>query len=216
MRGAAADETQEAQRASQLPLTKCAFDDPATRTAWTKTRRKVRARLTLWAVFWVGSFVALSVLDGFGVIGLSDVRFKGRRGGSGGNLLGMVGAVVFLVYLCQLYLYVVSLRSLKRMRRVLERHPWRIVSAVRRQPRVTDPSGVPVRLRIGVEGARNEWSDLMSASGVLRKRRWPEAMEHGVWHAGDDWGPGVLALPGGENLMEVRKRQAADTARARA
>ncbi|MCX5530889.1 hypothetical protein OG785_09995 [Streptomyces sp. NBC_00006] len=214
MHGAAADETQEAQLAPQLPLTKCAFDDPGTRTAWTKSRRKVRVRLTLWTVFWVGSFVALSLLDGFGVIGLSDVRFKGRRGGSGGNLLGMVGAVVFLVYLCQLYLYVVSLRSLKRMRRVLERHPWRIVSAVRKQHQVTDPSGVPVRLRIGAEGARNEWSHLMSASGVPRKRRWPEAMEHGAWHAGDNWGPGVLALPGGEDLMEVRKRQAARTARA--
>jgi hypothetical protein len=110
----------------------------------------------------------------------------------------------------------VSLRSLKRMRRVLEQRPWQIVSAVRRQPQVTDPSGVPVRLRIGAEGARDEWSDLMSVGGVPRKRRWTEAVEHGAWHAGDNWGPGVLALPGGGNLMGVRKRPAVGTARARA
>ncbi|MEB8342681.1 hypothetical protein [Streptomyces endophyticus] len=214
MHGAAADGTQTAQLAAQLPLAKCAFDDPATRDAWTRTRRTVRVRLTLWTVFWVGSFIVLSLLDGFGVIGLSDVHFKARWGGDGGTLLGLVGAVPFLVYLCQLYLYVVSLRSLKRIRRVLERRPWRLVSAVRKQHQVTDPSGVPVRLRIGAEGARNEWSHVMSASGVPRKRRWPEAMEHGAWHAGDNWGPGVLALPGGENLMEVRKRHVAGAARA--
>ncbi|MFJ9178758.1 hypothetical protein [Streptomyces sp. NPDC102360] len=214
MRGAATDETQQAQLAAQPPLSKYAFDDPDTRSAWTRTRRKVRVRLTLWTAFWSGSFIVLSLLDGFGVISLSEVRFEARWGGDGGTLLGLVGAVPFLVYLCQLYLYVLSLRSLKRIRRVLERRPWRLVSAVRKQHQVTDASGVPVRLRIGAEGARNEWSHLMSASGVPRKRRWPEAMENGAWHAGDSWGPGVLALPDGENLMEVRKGQATRAARA--
>ncbi|MFF3496763.1 hypothetical protein ACFYWS_36110 [Streptomyces sp. NPDC002795] len=73
----------------QLPLADGAFEDPATRATWTRTRRKVRVRLTLWTVFWVGSFIAVSLLDEFR------------------NLLGPVGAVVFLVYLvylCQLYL----------------------------------------------------------------------------------------------------------------
>ncbi|TSB26634.1 hypothetical protein FNJ62_11095, partial [Streptomyces benahoarensis] len=54
-----------------------AFEDAGTRSAWSAERRRVRIRLTCWTVGWVVFFIALSVLDGEGVISLSEVKWSG-------------------------------------------------------------------------------------------------------------------------------------------
>ncbi|WP_405744547.1 hypothetical protein OG422_21630 [Streptomyces sp. NBC_01525] len=162
----------------------------------------MRILLTCWTVGWVVFFIALTLLDGFGVISLSDVKWSGRRGRGGGNLIGAIGAITLLVYICFLYYYVISLRALKRIRRLLEAHPWRPVAAVRRIPRNKD-IGVPVRLRLG---DADEWTRDMSTRGTRPRRQWPKALEQGAWHAGNLEGAGVLALPGGGRPMEIKPR----------
>ncbi|MFF9477417.1 hypothetical protein [Streptomyces sp. NPDC014733] len=189
-----------------------AFEDAGTRSAWAAERRRVRIHLACWAVGWVVFFLVLAVLDGSGVIALSDVKWSGRRGRGGGNLLGAVGAVTFLVccgFACR---YVIPLQALKRIRRVLEAHPWRPVPAVQRLPRKKDV-GVPVRLLL-TEGG--EWTREMSTRGARPRRQWPEALEQGAWHAGDPQGTGVLALPGGGRPMEIGVRGGVITYAARA
>lgn len=184
-----------------VPAT-AAFEDAGTRSAWAAERRRVRIRLMLWTVLWTGGVLALSVLDGFGVISLSDVKWSGRRGRGAGNLLGAIGGMSLLGYFAVLCYHVMLLRALKRIRRILEAHPWRPVSAVRRLPRNKD-AGVPVRLRLEDGG---EWTRDMSTRGTRPRRQWPEALERGAWHAGDLQRTGVLALPGGGRPMEISVR----------
>ncbi|MFD9814383.1 hypothetical protein [Streptomyces sp. NPDC059080] len=179
-----------------------AFEDAGTRSAWAAERRRVRLLLTGWTVLYVGAFIALTLLDEFGVIALSDVKWSGRRGRGAGDLLGLVGGLILLVYFFVLCYYVIFLRALKRIRRLLEAHPWRPVAEVRQIPRNKD-IGVPVRLRLG---DADEWTRDMSTRGTRPRRQWPEALEQGAWHAGDLEGPGVLALPGGGRPMEIKPR----------
>ncbi|GAA3180432.1 hypothetical protein GCM10017688_36850 [Streptomyces ramulosus] len=179
-----------------------AFEDAGTRSAWVAERRRVRICLALWTVLWLGGLIALSVLDGYGVIGLSDVKWSGRRGRGAGNLLGFIGGMSLLGYFFVICYHVMLLRFLKRIRRVLEAHPWRPVSAVQRLPRKKDV-GVPVRLRMEDGG---EWTRDLSTRGARPRRQWPEALEQGAWHAGDLERTGVLALPGGGRPMEISVR----------
>ena len=189
----------------QLPLQKAAFDDPGTRAAWTRLRRRARTRLILCTVVWVAVFVAISVLDGFGVIALSEVGGTSRTGGRS-DLLGGVLTLTLIVYILVLSLCLRSLRCLKRIRAVLERHPWQTGPSVHRQPGIKDANGVAVRLRFANEPVKGR-DDLMSAQAPLFRRRWPEAMERGAWYAGDINGQGVLAVPGGDSLMEIKPRR---------
>ncbi|MGP2441807.1 hypothetical protein [Streptomyces sp. JW3] len=98
--------------------------------------------------------------------------------------------------------------SLKRIRRVLEQHPWESIPAAHRATGVKEVMGVPVRLRY-LEG--EELTGLLSARKPTRRRYWPEALESGPWYAGEvrleaDHGVrgfGVLAVPGEDELLEV-------------
>lgn len=125
------------------------------------------------------------------------------------------GAIVLVsfAYLLLLYLRRDVMASLKRIRRVLEQHPWQFIPAAHRPDGVKDVMGVPVQLRYR-EG--EELTGLMSARNPLRRRHWPEQLEHGAWYAGEVWreggartrGFGVLSLPGGGELMEVSRETA--------
>ncbi|MBA4864444.1 hypothetical protein H1V43_24440 [Streptomyces sp. PSKA54] len=192
MRGAPAE-----GRESRVPLGKVSFDHPGTRNAWVKARRRVIARLTLWTILWVTSSLAPSLLQEFDVISMSDTVE---------GVLGLIVSLTFFAYLVILYLDVSALRSIKRIRRILEAAPWRPIPAARKHPLLKDASGVPVQLQLGAAGETDELSGVMSARGSVRRRRWPEAMEQGAWYAGDVEGHGVLALPGGTQLMEVQPR----------
>lgn len=182
-------------------MDKAAFDHPGTRTAWAKARRAMITRLSVATFLFVATFIALSVLQGFGIITLSGSEKKD------GGLLGLILTLLLFVYVTFLYLYVSALRSVKRIRRVLEAHPWRPIPGAHRQHLLQDSSGVPIRLRLSAEAEAAQSDGFMSASGAVHRRRWPEAMAYGAWYAGDVEGHGVLALPGGTDLMEVKPRR---------
>ncbi|MGW6907667.1 hypothetical protein [Streptomyces sp. NPDC054940] len=145
--------------------------------------------------------MTLSVLQGFGIITLPGSENKD------GGVLGLILTLLLFAYVVFLYLYVSSLRSLRRIRRVLEAHPWRPIPGARRQPLLKDAIGVPIRLQQNAVTEAAQSDGFMSARGTVHPRRWPEAMEYGAWHAGDIQGHGVLALPGGTDLMEVEPRR---------
>ncbi|WP_345617612.1 hypothetical protein [Streptomyces ziwulingensis] len=113
-------------------------------------------------------------------------------------------------YLCVIYLRRDLMASVKRIRRVLEQHPWQPISAAHRPDGVKDSTGVPVRLRYR-EG--EELTGLMTARSPLHRRHWPEELEHGAWYAGEPRrdgsvmtrGFGVLSVPGGGQLLEVSR-----------
>ncbi|WP_327137606.1 hypothetical protein OG585_32205 [Streptomyces sp. NBC_01340] len=123
------------------------------------------------------------------------------------------GAIVLATfcYLALVYLHRDRMACLKRIRRVLENHPWQFIPAVRRSSGIKDAMGVPVQLRY-LEG--EEPTGLMSARNPLHRRCWPEGLDHGAWYTGDVWqaggastsGFGVLAVPGGGELMGVSRR----------
>ncbi|MCL8016826.1 hypothetical protein [Streptomyces sp. AS02] len=182
-------------------MDKAAFDHPGTRTAWVKARRAIRTRLSLATFLFVASFVTLSVLQGFGIIALPGAEKKD------GGILGLVLSLLLFVYVVFLYLYVSALRSLQRVRRLLEAHPWRAISGARRHAALKDPNGVPIQLQLNEAAGPDQSDNFMSARGTVHRRRWPEAMEYGAWYAGDVEGHGVLALPGGTDLMEVGPRR---------
>jgi hypothetical protein len=148
----------------------------------------------------VASFITLSVLQGFGIISLPGSEKRD------GGLLGLILTLMLFVYVTFLYLYVSALRSLKRIRRILEAHPWRPIPGAHRHPRLKDASGVPIQLQLSVAADPKKSGGFMSARGTVHRRRWPEAMEQGAWYAGDVEGHGVLTLPGGTDLLEVQPR----------
>jgi hypothetical protein len=180
----------------QLPLEKSAFDHPATRDTWVRARRRVRWGLAFWSVLLVVLFIGVNVLGELDAFGSG----KAKK-----NVVGGVPAVAFLCYLCILYLRVGSLRCLRRIRDVLRAEPWQPIPAAHREPGVKDVAGVAVRLRL-TEEAGEEWTGLKSARNPVQRRRWPQALEQGAWYAGDVAGRGVLALPGGGELMEIETR----------
>ncbi|MFG2138962.1 hypothetical protein [Streptomyces sp. NPDC048650] len=182
-----------------------AFDRPATREAWTKARRRVRWSLTLWTVLWLALFVGVSLLG--------ELDLPAR---TGRNLVGGLGALLFLSYLCLLYLRLGSLRCLARIRGVLRAEPWRPIAGAHRKSGVKDPHGVAVELPADADedtGAAGSVTVRKTGDGVrgasarnpVHRRRWDQAMEEGARYAGDT-AHGVLALPDGTGLMEVRRR----------
>ncbi|MFI6013093.1 hypothetical protein ACIBAG_30480 [Streptomyces sp. NPDC051243] len=156
--------------------------------------------MSLATFLFVASFITLSVLQEFEVITLPGNEKRD------GGLLGLILTLLLFVYLTFLYLYVGSLRSLKRVRRVLEAHPWRPIPGAHRHRALKDASGVPIRLQLSAAADSTKSDGFMSARGTVHRRRWPEAMEQGAWYAGDVEGHGVLGLPGGTDLMEVQPR----------
>lgn len=183
------------------PLHKYAFDHPETRAEWEKQRRKAKRGGWVWHSLYALSWV---VCFAFSANASSDIA-KDRAAG------GIV--LVTFCYLLLIYLRRDVMGSLKRIRRVLEQHPWQFIPAVHRPSGVKDVMGVPVQLRYH-EG--EELTGLMSARNPLRRRHWPEELEHGAWYAGEVWqaggartrGFGVLTVPGGGELMEVSRETA--------
>lgn len=180
----------------KAPLDKRAFDHPATRTAWERERRRAKRRGWVWHFLYFLSWVVFGALHANASGSLAKERIAG----------GIV--LVTFVYLSVIYLRRDVMGSLNRMRRVLEQYSWQAIPAAHRSSDVKDLNGVPVRLRY-LEG--EELTGLMSARKPTRRRHWPESLEHGAWYAGEvRWeadraqrGYGVLAVPGGDELLEV-------------
>jgi hypothetical protein len=183
------------------PLHKCAFDHPETRAAWEKAWRKGKGRLRVWHFLYALSWVAY-----LAYFPNASSAYEEQRA---------AGAIVLatICYLVLVYFNRDRKACLKRIRRVLEEHPWQLIPTAHRPSGVKDVMGVPVRLRYR-EG--EELTGLMSARNPLHRRRWPEELERGAWYAGNVWqtggastrGFGVLAVPGGGELMEVSRQTA--------
>ncbi|RAJ63572.1 hypothetical protein K378_03687 [Streptomyces sp. Amel2xB2] len=196
----------------RLPLVKVAFDDPATRAAWTAARRRVVFRLCLWSTLFVAAFAVTAVLAPVH----SSVEFHSRGRGDN-SLSGVIGGLAFLAYPFALYSCCGALSRLRKARSILEVYPWRSLPAVRKLSGTGEALGVSVQFRLpdGAEADDGEstyadddgsvWSESMSARNPLRWNRWDEAMERGAWYAGDLAIGGVLALPGGRGLMTVQR-----------
>jgi hypothetical protein len=185
-----------------VPLAKYAFDHPETRAAWERARRKARGGRWIWHILYALSWVVFVALHANASSEMGEKRIAGAF------------VLVSFCYLLLLYLRRDLMASLKRIRRVLEEHPWQFIPEAHKPSGVKDVMGVPLQLRYS-EG--EELTGLMSARSPLHRRRWPEGLEQGAWYAGKVWqaggartrGFGVLAVPGGGELMEVSSETAA-------
>ncbi|MDI3384891.1 hypothetical protein QIS99_01470 [Streptomyces sp. B-S-A8] len=177
--------------AVQVPPDKCAFDHAATRRNWQRARLRAGAMLPL---------VVLLLLATLTVMGL-----LGDRHGSPPMWMRIAGFVCLVaapfVFAAALYSLGPVLR-LRRIRRVLREYPWEYRAAVRPCPGVKDVMALPVQLRTEPGGA---WSKAMRAINPLQRKRWSGAMEQGAWFAGDPEFGGVIAEPGGRELMTLER-----------
>lgn len=218
-----------ADHAPRPPRTGTAFDDPATRKAWTAAYRRIKRRLWLWTALFAAALAVSAVLASWQPP-VDRVAYRGRNNS---GPAGLVGGPAVLAYLFALYACRGALARLRRARAVLEVYPWRAVPAVRRVTGTKEPQGVPVQFRLpdgeGPDSAEQPygeqpygerayaedayvdddgsvWSRTMAARNPLRWNRWDTSMTHGAWYAGDPERGGVLALPGGDGLMTVQRR----------
>ncbi|RFU83109.1 hypothetical protein DY218_29420 [Streptomyces triticagri] len=175
--------------AAQIPPDQCAFDHGPTRETWQRMRLRAGAAVPL---------VVLLLLGTVTVMGLLGVR-------TGGEPMWMrIGGLVCLV--AAPFVFVLALYSLgpilrlRRMRRILRVYPWQYCAAVRPCPGVRDVMALPVQLQAEEGG---EWSHPMRAVNPVQRKRWTGAMEQGAWFAGDPDFGGVIAEPGGRELMTV-------------
>lgn len=181
----------------QLPADKRAFDHPATRETWFRARRRRRTALTLWITLWFAVLVAFSVLSEAGL--LAQVHPA---------IMDWTFITLFFVSICTVYAPFEALSCLGRIRRILESEPWRPLEGARRREGIKDVHGVAVQLRLEADypvSTRDGWSDLLTARDPIKRRRWPQELENGAWFAGS-MRRGVLTVPGGGNLLEVRFR----------
>ncbi|WP_369172730.1 hypothetical protein AB5J49_34265 [Streptomyces sp. R28] len=129
------------------------------------------------------------------------------------NTIGGVALIAWVLgYPCVLYFSAKSLGCLKRMRRVLETHPWRLIPQVHRPSGTRDVYTAAVQLQY----AENErLTGLMSVWNPVRTyRRLPKNLEYGAWYAGETFnartaaskGRGVLTLPGVGDLLSMTNR----------
>ncbi|MBT2421283.1 hypothetical protein J7F01_33775 [Streptomyces sp. ISL-22] len=182
------------------PAFKRAFDQLETRDAWERMHRKVRRRRTIWWVLCLPSFLAVSAL-------------MSPDAGETANKIGGPTLIAWVIgYPALLYLSHKSLSCVRRMRRVLETHPWRLVPRVRRTKGTWEAYTAAVQLQYD---EHERLTGLMSVWNPVRTyRRWPKAMEYGAWYAGDTFnartaaskGRGVLTLPGVGDLFSVTQR----------
>ncbi|GGX51791.1 hypothetical protein GCM10010321_80980 [Streptomyces chartreusis] len=179
------------------PAYRRAFDHPETRAAWERTNRKLKRRRVVWWVLCLPSFIA--------VASLMSPDF-----GETVNKIGGIALIAWVLsYPAVLYISTKSVGCVKRMRRVLEAHPWRLIPQAHR-------SGTTYTPAVQLQYAENErLTGLMSVWNPVRTyRRWPETMEYGAWYAGDTFnartasskGRGVLTLPGLGDLLSVTHR----------
>lgn len=169
---------------ARVPMDKSAFDHPETRQAWHRARRRVRAGLVA---------LLLATVGVLWLIGAFPDWFDTRRS-------TLAPALFFGLFLpTALFSYISTLRRLRRMRTVLESHPWQHRESARKCLRARESQGVAVEL-MNEDGS---WSPAMAARNPLRWYRWVKSMEHGLWLAGRPSQGAVIALPGGRGLMTL-------------
>ncbi|MFM9370774.1 hypothetical protein [Streptomyces sp. Da 82-17] len=176
-----------------LPMTKYAYDDPATREAWSRAKRLTLVNFLVRAVIWVGLLVTAMVgpdRDGSQVVtGLAA-------------FLSMITAFLLIRPARKLqWLLVVG--------RVLKSGPWRPVTAVRR-PAVKVASGLPVELLPGAAEADEQVGKeprVVAARTWRRRVPWSDEASQECWivTSEDPRLPSVLARPGGTDLVTLHR-----------
>ncbi|MFC7303473.1 hypothetical protein ACFQVC_04490 [Streptomyces monticola] len=186
--------------AVQVPPDKCAFDDPQTRRNWQRARLRAGAVLPLVVILLLATVTVMGLL--------------GDRQGTEPMWMRIAGfaCLVAAPFIFAFALYSVGpVLRLRRIRKVLRAYPWEYVTAVRRCPGVKDTMALPVQLRNatdgsdGGDGTDGGWSRTMRAVNPLQRKRWTGALEDGAWFAGDPEFGGVLAEPGGRELMTLER-----------
>ncbi|MFJ9131338.1 hypothetical protein ACIRJS_45425 [Streptomyces sp. NPDC102340] len=173
----------------QLPLEKRAFDHPETRRNWRRARRRARRTVALEVI---GLLVFLAV------VGLLN---DGPRSKPVWMRVVLLVCVIATPFVIAFVLYSLGpILRLRRIRRVLRDHPWEYCEAVRPCPGAKDVMGVLVQLRTD---SGDGWSGTMRAINPLRRKRWSGEMEQGAWFAGSLEAGGVIAVPGGCDLMTL-------------
>ncbi|MET9516913.1 hypothetical protein [Streptomyces sp. NPDC002994] len=171
-----------------LPLAKCAFDDPATRQAYEKARRRARVSLLIR----VAVFLALLIVA---------TAFKGEET----QLVSGTASFLLIPTAFLLAGPAKTLHWLRAVESVLKSSPWRYCSVVRRQDAKVGAS-TAVQLRLGDGNSDEGWSPVLAARTSRRRTRWSGQFEHGAWFAGNSDRGGVLALPGGQRLMTLHRQ----------
>ncbi|GAA2606131.1 hypothetical protein [Streptomyces tubercidicus] len=171
-----------------LPLAKCAFDDPATRRAYQRDRRKTLINLLVRLGVWVALLIVAKCVE-------SDEQL-------------IEGLAAFLLIPMALLLIGPSVRllwlySLKNI--VLVSRPWQRCEVIRRRDTKV-AKGFAVEIRLVDEEDELSKSPVMGAFTGHLHNRWPKKLEEGTWFAGTHELGGVIARPGGQLLMRVVRR----------
>ncbi|MFJ9131337.1 hypothetical protein ACIRJS_45420 [Streptomyces sp. NPDC102340] len=182
-----------------LPLSKVAFDDPGTRRAYERARKRAVVNLSIRGVVWLGLLLVAT-------LGPDDDS----------QLVRGFGSFTFMVWSFFLIGPAKAVRWYLAVGQVLKSGPWQYGVAVRR-PDVKVGAGTAVEVRIGLSG---EVADSTGAAGQAtgkvatpvfaartwrRRRRWVQDLEEGAWFVGDPERVGVIALPGGHEFMTLQR-----------
>ncbi|MDG4856966.1 hypothetical protein P8605_02120 [Streptomyces sp. T-3] len=178
-----------------LPLTKVAFDDPATREAFERARRRAVINLLVRFAVWL-------VLLIVAVAGPDDEA----------QLVRGLGSFLFMVWSFFLIGPGRAVRWYAAVGAALRSGPWQHGIAVRR-PGVKVGGGTAVEVRLDEESAsagdatakQEHRHPVLAARTWRRRRRWAADLEQAAWFVGDPERGGVLALPGGHGFLTLHR-----------
>jgi hypothetical protein len=169
-----------------VPVAKCAFDDPGTRSMHERARRRALVNLLVRAGGWIALLIVARTVE-------TDEQL-------------VEGAASFLLIPTAFLLSgpARKLRWLRSMETVLRSFPWQHCVVTRDQGSQVS-SGTAVRVGLGADASDEHWSATMSARTWRLRRPRPGRLEDGVWFAGGLDRGGVVARPGGEVLVTVQR-----------
>ncbi|MEU9116704.1 hypothetical protein AB0D04_34380 [Streptomyces sp. NPDC048483] len=179
-----------------VPLAKYAFDDPATRHAFERARRRVLISLLVRVGVWLALLVVAKVVE-------TDSQLI-----EGTAAFLLIPAAFLLVGPAK------AVRWMGHVRGVLTSFPWQWCAVVRRKEAKVG-AGTGVQLRLGDSGSGSgsgsgsepDWTPVMAARTWRRRKYWSRELEDGAWFAGDPDRGGVIARPGGHGLMTLRRHR---------
>lgn len=207
--------------------TGAAMQHPPTRENWEKARRRVGVRLCLWSALFVAALAASVVLT-------ATYGTAGEPGKQAGAFLGALAFLwyPFALYatlgtLGRLkragvvlerfgWQWVAAVRKLSGAESTGV--PVQLCLPDALEPKMSGSRDSVIRKGgTGVENAgapssgvdqgdEPEWSPSLLARSPIRWNRWNDELEQGAWFAGDPHLGGVLALPGGRELVFISRR----------
>ncbi|MFD7297914.1 hypothetical protein ACFV9W_31910 [Streptomyces sp. NPDC059897] len=189
-----------------LPMCKVAFDDPGTRQAFERAKRRALSNLLIRGVVWF-------VLLGVATLGPEEET----------QLVQGVASFGVMVWSFFLIGPANSVRWYAMVGRVLKSGPWQNAVAVVR-PDVKVGAGPAVELRVGSTGAgagvvgegqvsavpasatatAKTTAPIFAVRAPRRHRRRVSELENGAWFVGEPGRAGVISEPGGDRFMVLQ------------